>query len=199
MTTIAAPLPTNHAMPEQAPPRLPDDGPPSELVDGQVVEKPVSDLAQLVANTLNDELVVWARQTRLGRSFVETTYQCFPHAPGMVRRPDVSYVTNARLAGYQWGQGHFTIAPDLAVEVVSPSDQVYDLDRKLADYFKAGVRRVWVINPDQQTVRIHRAPGGDISELVGDAELTDEAVLPGFRCPLSTLFTQPASTAQSAP
>src|SRR4051812_20208485 len=81
---------------------MPDDGRLYELVDGQLVEKPISDLAHLVAENLKDELVVWARGARGGRSFVEAPFQCFAHAPGMVRRPDVAYVSPERLAGYSW-------------------------------------------------------------------------------------------------
>jgi len=196
MTATAIPA----ASPDRAPPapitpeemlRLHDDGRLYELVDGKLVEKLMSDLAQFVANLLNTQLVLWAERTGLGRSFVEATYQCFPFAPSLVRRPDVSFIARDRLAAYRLGQGHFTIAPDLAVEVVSPNDEVLELDRKINDYFRAGVRRVWVINPEQQTLRIHRAPG-DLSELVGDAELSDDQLLPGFRCPLPALFVRPA-------
>jgi Uma2 family endonuclease len=171
--------------------RLHDDGRLYELVDGKLVEKQMSDLAQLVANLLNNELAAWAIRTGSGLSFVEATYQCFTHAPAMVRRPDVSFIARDRLSAYRWGQGHFTIAPDLAVEVVSPNDEVLELDRKINDYFRAGVRRVWVINPEQQTLRVHRAPG-DLSELVGDADVSDDQLLPGFRCPLAGLFVRPA-------
>jgi len=169
-----------------------DDGELYELVDGQLLEKRLSDFAQLVATNLNDELVVWCRRTTLGRSFVEATFRCFPHAPEMVRRPDVAYLSNQQLAGYRWGHGHFAVAPDLAVEVVSPGDEVYELDRKIGDYFRAGVRRVWVINPEQQTVRVHRGPG-DLSEVVGESELADEELLPGFRCSLPVLFAPPVA------
>jgi Uma2 family endonuclease len=171
--------------------RLHDDGRLYELVGGKLVEKQMSDLAQFVANLLNTQLVLWAERTGLGRSFVEATSQCFPFAPSLVRRPDVSFIARDRLAAYRLGQGHFTIAPDLAVEVVSPNDEVYELDRKINDYFRAGVRRVWVINPEQQILRIHRAPG-DLSELVGDAEVSDDQILPGFRCRLPALFVRPS-------
>jgi Uma2 family endonuclease len=173
---------------------LPDDGRLYELVDGQLVEKQMSDLAQLIANTLNEQLVLWTARTAAGKSFVEATFQCFPFRPQMVRRPDVAFISTERMSGYQWGQGNFRISPDLAVEVVSPNDNVYNLDRKIGDYFRAGVRRVWVVNPDQQIIRIHRAIG-DVSELAGDTELTDESVLPGFHCPLATIFARPATPA----
>jgi Uma2 family endonuclease len=137
---------------------LPDDGRLYELVDGQLVEKQMSDLAQLIANTLNEQLVLWTARTAAGKSFVEATFQCFPFRPQMVRRPDVAFISTERMSGYQWGQGNFRISPDLAVEVVSPNDNVYNLDRKIGDYFRAGVRRVWVVNPDQQIIRIQCCP-----------------------------------------
>ncbi|MDB5293731.1 MAG: hypothetical protein JWL69_4972 [Phycisphaerales bacterium] len=198
MTVITA-VPSNRGAeaPDRITPEqllsLPDDGRLYELVDGCLVEKQMSDLAQLVANNLNAELVLWSRRTGSGRSFVETTYQCFPQAPDRVRRPDVSYITAPRLANYSWGHGHFTIAPDLAVEVISPHDAAAELDRKLHDYFGAGVVRIWVVNPELQIVRVYR-PTGESIEFTGDAELTDD-LLPGFRCPLPSLFV----TSQNAP
>lgn len=172
--------------------RLPEDGQLYELVDGQLVEKKMSDLAQFIANALNVRLVLWAARGNMGAPLVEATFQCFPFAADLVRRPDVSFISRERLAGYSLGHPHFTIAPDLAVEVVSPHDEVYELDRKIDEYFRVGVRRVWVINPERQSVRIHRAPG-DLSELIGAAELADDLVLPGFRCPLAELFAGPAA------
>ena len=170
--------------------RLPDDGRLYELVDGRLVEKQMSDLAQFVANRLKKLLDSWSDQSGAGDVMVEASFRCFPHDRDMVRRPDVAFVSAGRLAGYAWGQGHFTVVPDLAVEVVSPHDEVYDLDRKIADYFRAGVRRVWVINPEQQTIRVHSGLG-KLSELVGDVELRDEEVLPGLRFRLATLFAKP--------
>lgn len=169
--------------------RLQDDDRLYELVDGQLVEKRMSDIAQFVANRLKMLMDAWCEHSKAGMSFVETTYQGFPR-PDDVRRPDVSFISAARLAGYDWGHGHFRLAPDLAVEVLSPHDEALEVDRKIGEYFQAGVRQVWIINPEQQIVRIHRRPG-DLSELVGDVELHDELVLPGFRCRLPELFARP--------
>jgi Uma2 family endonuclease len=72
-----------------------------------------------------------------------------------------------------------------------------ELDRKISDYLRAGVKRIWVINPELQIVRIHRA-FGDLSELVGDAVLADELILPGFKCPLPSIFAKPG-TGQTPP
>jgi Uma2 family endonuclease len=89
-----------------------------------------------------------------------------------------------------WEHGYLMMVPDLVAEVVSPGEEVYDLDRKIDEYFRAGVRRVWVINPEQRTVRVLRSLD-DMAGLSGQAVLADDEVLPGFRCPLTTLFAIP--------
>src|SRR6185437_5119987 len=114
--------------------RLPDEGKLYELVDGQLVEKQMSDIAEFVANRLKTLIDVWGLPSGNGTALVESAYRCFAHAPGMVRRPDVSYISPARLATYTWGRGFFAIAPDLAVEVVSEHDEVLEQDRKISDY-----------------------------------------------------------------
>jgi Uma2 family endonuclease len=83
--------------------------------------------------------------------------------------------------------GYIAIPPDLAAEVVSTNDLAYGLDRKISGYLKAGVRLVWVINPDLRTVRVYRA-NGSISALCERDMLTGEQVVPGFRCSVRDLF-----------
>lgn len=163
-----------------------------ELVDGRLVEKQMGGRSYLAATRLAIALGNWAAHAdsggERGSVIVEATYRCFPHDPGMVRRPDVSFISRERLAPERMPAGHITVAPDLAVEVVSPHEVVYELDRKIGDYFQAGVRRVWVLNPDRRIARVHR-PDGVIDELGGDAELTGEGdVLPGFGCSLGSVF-----------
>ena len=94
---------------------------------------------------------------RLGWAFnADNGYQCFPHDPGLVRRPDVSFVRYGRFPGGVLPKGWAKIPPDLAVEVVSPNDTAYELEEKLEDYQKVGVPLVWVIYPNSRTVRVHR-------------------------------------------
>ena len=83
-------------------------------------------------------------------------YQCFPHAPGLVRRPDVSFIRRGRLPGDVSPEGWVRIPPDLAVEVVSPNDSAEELEEKLDDYRKAGVPLVWVIYPKARKARVFR-------------------------------------------
>ena len=95
-------------------------------------------------------------------------------------------------------KGHNRIAPDLAVESVSPNDLAYDVDEKVQDWLLAGTRLVWVVNPQTRTIEVHRAqrPGSIFRE--GD-ELDGEDVLPGFRCQVKELFEPPVGVATTSP
>ena len=82
----------------------------------------------------------YGQEHRLGWAFpADNGYQCFPHAPGLVRKPDVSFVRYGRLPGGELPDGWIKIRPDLAVEVVSPNDTVEKLNEKLEDYEIAGI------------------------------------------------------------
>lgn len=152
---------------------------PYELVDGELVEKPpMGYLAGKVAGRLYRRLGDHIEAHGLGEVVFEVSFRCFPGKPDQVRRPDIAFIASARL-GQIPGEGHVPIRPDLAVEIVSPGDHVYDLDEKLVDYRSAGVPLVWVVNPDARTVRVFR-PGRPIDELGDDDTLTGDAVVPGF-------------------
>ena len=91
-------------------------------------------------------------------------------------------------------QGHITIPPDLAVEVVSPNDLYCELERKVDEYLRAGVRMIWVLNPDFRTVRIFKDSIERSTQIGPNDELAGDDVLPDFRCRVAELFGQaPAS------
>jgi Uma2 family endonuclease len=83
--------------------------------------------------------------------------------------------------------GFIKVPPDLAVEVLSPNDLAYEVDRKVAEYFSAGVRLIWIVNPETRSVTIYR-PDGTASKLNDRDTLEGEDVLPGFRCPVRDFF-----------
>jgi Uma2 family endonuclease len=114
----------------------------------------------------------------------------------LVRKPDVSFIRFGRLPGEEVPQGHIPIAPDLAVEVISPNDLAYDIDERVADYLGAGTRLVWVVNPVQRTVLIYRHDGS-IAGVREGGELSGEDVVPGFRCPVHSLFITPVPPTSS--
>ena len=163
-----------------------EDGGLFELVDGQLVEKKMGALANKTVVIVSFHLFAFLRDSKLGELYSEQTYQCFPIEPSLVRRPDLSFISAERTSGVP-NDGHCPIAPDLAIEVLSPNNTAYDLDRKLADYRSAAVKLTWVVNPEQRTVRIHRLDH-TITELHEADTLTGESALPGFSIRVKELF-----------
>ncbi len=167
-----------------------------ELVDGQLVELNVSALASIVAARTNHKVSSFLDSNPLGDVLAsDCTYQCFPDDPDKVRRPDGSFIRKGRLPRDQLLQGHVRIAPDWALEVVSPNDSAYEVDQKVEEYLRAGVSLVWVINPETRIVHVHRRDG-TVTKLHENDELAGENVLPGFHCKVSELF--PAAEVSAA-
>jgi Uma2 family endonuclease len=105
--------------------------------------------------------------------------------PDSVRGPDISYWSKERLKEIPVGYTH--IAPDMLVEVLSPSNTWKQIRAKLVEYFALGVRLVWVIAPEDRTLTIFRVP--DEGRLLHEnATVTGEDVLPGFSCRVSDLL-----------
>ena len=148
----------------------------------------MSTLSSWVATILCHFLNTYCGANDCGWVFGEGTgYQCFPDEPGTVRKPDASFIRKDRLPPYAWNEGYCSLRPDLAVEVISPNDLAWDIDRKIAAYLAAGVPLVWVVHPEARAVRVHRK-GGEVSWLRDVDELSGEDVLPGFRCQVAALF-----------
>jgi Uma2 family endonuclease len=168
------------------------DGKHYELVDGVPVERTMSLLASRVEITLGRILDLHCVQNDLGWVVGPSCgYRCFPWIPRQVRRPDLSFIAVQRLPSEnQWSEGYVTIPPDLAVEVTSPTDEVYELEEKVEEYLRAGVRLIWVIHPEVRVIQVIRADGSGSRIRPGD-DLSGEDVVPGFRCPVASIF--PAS------
>jgi Uma2 family endonuclease len=153
-----------------------------ELIDGQLEQVNVSNLSVDVGAQLLALLVAFCKAHDLGRVFgADSYYQCFPEGERKARKPDVSFIANERLPPDWMEQSFFTIAPDLAVEVLSTNDTAYEIDRKIADYLSVGVRLIWEINPVERTVMIHRLDG-TVQKLHDQDQLNGENVIPGFQC-----------------
>ncbi len=170
------------------------DGKSYELVDGKLVRRSMGSESSWVGGRVYRLLSDFCEPNNSGWVWpADNSYQCFPDAPTKVRKPDVSFIRRGRLPGERPPKGHCTIAPNLAVEVLSPWEFASRIDTKVQEYLKAGVELVWIINPELRSVRIHR-PDGSITELHENDELTGENVLPGFHCRVSALFppTAPA-------
>ncbi len=163
-----------------------------ELVDGELVEMPeISTESSVIAMLIGSILSEFVRSNRLGIvAGSDATYQSFPDDPSRIRRPDVSFISRGRLSREQYSRGHTRIAPDIAIEVISPNDDYENVDVKVEEYLSAGVRLVWVINPKAQVVMVHHPDQPSSRLRIGD-QLTGEDVLPGFSVAVAELFPDP--------
>jgi len=170
-----------------------------ELVGGQLVERNMGAESSWVGGQLFICLGQYCTQQNLGWVFpADNGYECFPHKPGLLRRPDVSFVRYGRLPGNDLPEGWIRIPPDLVAEVVSPRDLAYKIDEKLSDYQKVGVALIWVIYPESRTVLVHRIDHS-ASRLFEEEELSGEDVVPGFRCPVRVLFAPHEHSSSETP
>ncbi len=190
MSTVAA---TSRYTPEDLL-RMPD-GDRFELVGGELVERNMGYESSVVGGRLYRLLSNHCADHQLGEPApADASYQCFPDDPDKVRKPDVSLVLAGRLPAGVLPRGHCRVAPDLAVEVVSPNDAFSDVEAKVGEYLAAGVRLVWVIDPPTRVVLVYR-PDGTGARLRDGDELSGEDVVPGFRCRVGDLFNAPAGAA----
>ena len=177
------------------------DGKSYELVGGHLVERNMGAESSWVGGRLLSRLNRFCEDPGVGWAFpADNGYQCFPHEPDLVRKPDVSLIRFGRLAGERIPKGWIKIAPDLAVEVVSPNENAEKLEEKLEDYRKVGVPLIWVIYPNSRRVRVYRS-NGLTSLLNEDDDLSGEDIIPGFRCPLHAIFVprEPSSEVAERP
>ncbi len=157
-----------------------------EWVDGRAVKKPMSYDANWVAGRIITHLGMYLLHNPVAGVLTEQEFQCFPRKPRQVRKPDVCLILTSRVP-VPHPTGYLRFVPDLAVEVVSPNDLVYNLDQKLEDYRSAGFPLVWVVNPDSRLVRVH-VPGRPVEERRANDTLTCDPLLPGFAVPVDALM-----------
>jgi Uma2 family endonuclease len=169
--------------------RLPDNGMRHELIDGELHEMPPAGGEHgFVGGSVLGRLHVFLDQHPEvgGALFAAETGFKLRRDPDTVRAPDVAYVCQARLHPARV-RGYPEMAPDLAVEVVSPNDTASEIQAKVDDWLRAGVQAVWVLYPANRTAMIYGADG-TARLLHADDILQGEPVLPGFTCRLDDLF-----------
>lgn len=158
-----------------------------ELVDGELVEVPVSVPAGITTSRILMIAGTWCESRNLGIWLPpDTGIRCFADDPNRVRKPDACFIRRERLTTAAMEAPYFPVAPDLAVEVLSPTDLAYAVDDKVQEYLDAGIPIIWIINPERRIARIHRR--GSITGVFETDELEAEPVLPGFRCKLADVL-----------
>jgi Uma2 family endonuclease len=197
MSTAAEAEPVLEPEALEAPPRPPDepDEPTYEILYGQRREMPPMSVdAGVVALRLVKMMAPFAEGRGFGEVVSEILFRLpLPEDATRNRRPDVAFVSFDRWpAGRElpYGANAWDVVPDLAVEVVGPSDPAEDLLDKVPEYFRAGVRLVWVIYPKQRQAYIYESPDRVRVVTVAGA-LDGGGVVPGFTLPLASLFDPP--------
>ena len=152
-----------------------------------IVMSPVGGESGNSESELGADLVIWNRQTRLGKTFSSSTIFILPN--GAQRSPDAAWVELSRWEALTPEQRTKfpPLAPDFAIELRSATDRLPPLREKMEEYRANGVRLGWLIDPQKQQVEIYRL-GQDVEVLQSPSNLNGEDVLPGFTLDLSSIF-----------
>jgi len=166
----------------------PDRGKRYELRRGELLMMtPSGALHGDVTMALGTLMRVYASQKKLGKVLAAETGFKIHSDPDTVRAPDVAFVARERIPSTGVPRGYWELTPDLVAEVVSPNDSAADVQDKVEEWLNAGVRRVWVVYPDTQTVHVYRSLK-EVSVLKPGDTLDGEDVLLGFSCTVEEIF-----------
>ncbi len=167
---------------------LPKDGNKYEVVKGILTMSPAGFAHEFIGVRLIFALENFVRLHKLG-VVLGSSLGCWMENRDFLS-PDVSFIAKERLKGQKHPtEKFFDGAPDLAVEVLSPSERVKRLHDKFVDYFANGCRLVWVINPKEKVVLVYHSPQAYQLLREGDV-ISGETVVPGFTLPVSELFAE---------
>jgi Uma2 family endonuclease len=166
--------------------RMTDDGMRHELIRGELRSMPPAGGEHgYVAGEILGHTREFVRQDQLGFVFAAETGFHIESDPDTVRAPDVAFVSTERLAGP--AKGYPALAPDLAVEVVSPGDSRREVDAKARYWLRCGSRMVWVVFLSPRSARVYR-PGQEAQVLTENDTIDGGDVLPGFSCRVADFF-----------
>lgn len=158
-----------------------------ELVRGMLVREPrPAAMHGWVQIKLGSMLLNHVEQYGLGHVFSDIGV-ILSTDPATVRGPDLAFVSRGRLPSGPPDRGFLAFAPDLCVEIVSPSNSSAEIHAKVLDYLEAAARLVWVVHPEARTITEYRSPT-EIRILGVTEELEGGQILPGFRAPVASIF-----------
>lgn len=160
-----------------------------ELVAGLILEKAMGIQASIISVNVMRLLSSYVYAHELGYVMdSDAGYRLSEDRPRNVRKPDVSFVARGRFPNEKIPQGYAELAPDLAVEVISPNDLADDVEKKRKEYLDAGVRLIWVVHPSTEIVLTYSS-NGECACLHGNDELQGDPVIAGFSCRVTDLFS----------
>ena len=167
---------------------LPDDGWRYELVKGKLIKMPPGGGEHGGSSiTVGSRLATYAESTGTWAAVGAETGFRLARDPDTVRAPDAALIRKDRLPGGRLPAGYIEMAPDLAVEVVSPGDRPNEIAEKVREWLDAGTGQVWVLYRRTRSVVRHEAGSEPVSFLEDDI-LTAGSLLPGFSCRVRDLF-----------
>jgi Uma2 family endonuclease len=168
--------------------RLPDDGNRYELIAGElVVMSPSRWEHGLIAGQIASLLGAYLLGKNLGRLLVAEPGFILSRDPDTVRVPDVAFVSNERLEQVADPSKFAEVAPDLAVEVISPSDSFSYVEEKARMWLDAGTRMVLLVDPASRTVYVYRG-SGRVATLSEQDTLDAAEAVPGWKVPVREFF-----------
>lgn len=136
---------------------------------------------------LHTELGYFIRRHRLGKIFGAETGFVLQRDPDTVRAPDIAFVANANIPTELPESGYWPGPPDLAVEVISTNDRAGEIDEKIRAWLGAGVKLLWIVDPELQTVTAYRSLT-DVVAYPRTATLDAGELLPGFSLEVAEIF-----------
>ena len=180
---------THHLMTAEELLRLPDDGYRYELVRGELRRMaPAGHIHGRVAINVTTPLDRHVRAHDLGVVCAAETGFKLASNPDTVRAPDVAFIRRERVQEVGDAEGYWPGAPDLAVEVISPSDTFADVQEKVFDWLEAGTRMVILVMPRKRAVTVYRSLA-DMMMLTEHDMLDGGDVVPGWKIPVRELFS----------
>ena len=161
----------------------------TELLDGILVERPMGAKSGLIIMNFARFLALFIHTAKLGGFYSsDTGYILWPNNRRRLRFPDASFVSKGRLPDGKVPEGYFHLAPDFAVEVVSPNDGGCEIQEKVEEYLAAGTLAVAVVYPRAEVVLVFHADGR-VLKFTSSMTLEIPELFPGFGCPVAELFT----------
>ena len=159
-----------------------------EFMHGELIRKTMGLREGIILGKLTTDITVWNRSNGSTFHVIPESYiKCFPDDPRGLRKPDLMLVKRDRVPA-EIITASLEIAPDLAIEILSPTDNFRESERKLDDYERAGVRMVWHVIADRKRVRVFDFEKHSIYEFIGDQTIELPDLLPGLSVPVKSIF-----------
>lgn len=160
-----------------------------EIACGEIKERSIpSPIHGRIQARVSAKLLLHVEENNLGAVYTETHFE---FAEKLSRVPDIAFVSFERFPeDGEDESSRWHIAPDLAIEIISPTDDYEDVQEKITEYFTFGVSQVWIVSPESKTLSIYFSRT-NVKILTDTDELVGEEILPGFKMNLSEIFQSP--------